>query len=66
MRNRVTYKGPKLDQPDQDAHRNRVSLADGDKPAEDYCKLSRASKYRPTAVVRKERSPISSIAAASH
>lgn len=55
VKNRVTYKGPKLDQQTKTRTEIEVPLAEGDKPAEDFCRILENLKYRPTAVVRKER-----------
>jgi adenylate cyclase class 2 len=55
VKNRVTYKGPKLDKQTKTRTEIEVSLAEGDKAAEDFCRILENLKYRPTAVVRKER-----------
>jgi adenylate cyclase class 2 len=53
--NRVTYKGPKLDATTKTRVEIEVSLADGDGPALDFCRLLENLGYRPVAVVPKCR-----------
>jgi adenylate cyclase class 2 len=55
VKNRVTYKGPKLDKHTKTRAEIEVSLAEGDKAAEDFCRILECLKYRATAVVRKQR-----------
>jgi adenylate cyclase class 2 len=54
-RNRVTYKGARQPGPAKTRTEIEVGLAEGDKPADDFCRLLTHLGYRPVAVVRKER-----------
>jgi len=53
--NFVTYKGPKRDAQTKTRTEIEVALAEGDRAAEDFAQLLTHLKYRPVAVVRKER-----------
>ena len=53
--NYVTYKGPKRDAQTKTRTEVEVPLAEGDKPARDFASLLTYLGYRPTAVVRKQR-----------
>jgi adenylate cyclase class 2 len=53
--NRVTYKGPRQPGAAKTRTEIEVALAEGDRAAEDFCRLLTHLGYRPVAVVRKER-----------
>jgi adenylate cyclase class 2 len=53
--NRVTYKGPKQGKAGKTRTEIEVPLAGGDAPADDFCRILLALRYRPVAVVRKQR-----------
>jgi adenylate cyclase class 2 len=53
--NYVTYKGPKRDVKTKTRTEVEVPLAEGDEAARDFARLLTHLGYRPTAVVRKQR-----------
>lgn len=53
--NRVTYKGPKRDALTKTRAEIEVGLEPGERAAEDFMRLLRELRYRPSAVVRKRR-----------
>jgi adenylate cyclase class 2 len=53
--NRVTYKGPKQPGPTKTRTELELSLADGLGTADEFCALVQHLGYRPTAIVRKQR-----------
>jgi adenylate cyclase class 2 len=53
--NYVTYKGPKRDQHTKTRTEVEVSLAQGDQAADDFVQLLTHLRYRPVAVVHKNR-----------
>ena len=53
--NYVTYKGPKRDAQTKTRTEVEVPLAEGDEAARDFVRLLTLLGYRPTAVVRKQR-----------